>query len=142
MARPSPATRAECRASSASVTADTTPACSEWRRSPPLEVRKATLATVLARVGHGIWFNDHIEGDGPTFFQPASETARPAFEPRKCPQIAGCSSETWKHRFALDCVVVDAARIEPVSTPRFPANRVINSVFCRLGPFAAIFASN
>src|ERR1700704_5822709 len=49
--------------------------------------------------------------------QPAAETAGPAFEPRKRPQIAGYSSETGKHRFASDCVVVDAARIEPVSPP-------------------------
>ena len=34
-------------------------------------VRKATLASVLARVGHSIWFNDHIEGDGPTLFRHA-----------------------------------------------------------------------
>jgi bifunctional non-homologous end joining protein LigD len=40
-------------------------------RRDPLEVRKATLATVLARVGHGIWFNDHIEGDGQTVFRHA-----------------------------------------------------------------------
>ena len=33
-------------------------------RRDPLEVRKATLATVLANAG--IWFNDHIEGDGST----------------------------------------------------------------------------
>jgi bifunctional non-homologous end joining protein LigD len=37
-------------------------------RRDPLQVRKATLASVLARVGHGIWFNDHIEADGPTVF--------------------------------------------------------------------------
>src|SRR5215211_707950 len=37
-------------------------------RRETLEVRKATLATVLARVGHGIWYNDHIEGDGQTVF--------------------------------------------------------------------------
>ena len=72
----------------------------------------------------------------------ASETARPVFQLRKCPRMAGCSSETGKRRFALDCVVVDAAHIEPVSTSQFPANSEINSVFCRLGPSAAIFASN
>jgi bifunctional non-homologous end joining protein LigD len=82
MARPSPATRAECRASSASITADTTPACFLYAfdlvelngddlRRDPLEVRKAKLATVLARVSHGIWFNDHIEGDGPIVFRQA-----------------------------------------------------------------------
>jgi bifunctional non-homologous end joining protein LigD len=40
-------------------------------RRDPLEVRKATLANVLAGVGHDIWFNDHIEGDGPTVFKHA-----------------------------------------------------------------------
>src|SRR2546426_5119561 len=40
-------------------------------RRNPLEVRKATLASVLAKAGHGIWFNDHIEDDGPTVFKHA-----------------------------------------------------------------------
>ena len=34
----------------------------------PLEVRKATLASVLTKAGPGIRFNEHIEGDGPTVF--------------------------------------------------------------------------
>jgi bifunctional non-homologous end joining protein LigD len=33
-------------------------------RRDPLEVRKATLANVLAKAGPGIRFNEHIEGDG------------------------------------------------------------------------------
>jgi bifunctional non-homologous end joining protein LigD len=37
-------------------------------RRDPLEVRKATLASVLAKAGPGIRFNEHIEGDGPTLF--------------------------------------------------------------------------
>jgi bifunctional non-homologous end joining protein LigD len=37
-------------------------------RRDPLEVRKATLASVLAKSGSGIRFNEHIEGDGPTVF--------------------------------------------------------------------------
>ena len=37
-------------------------------RRDPLEVRKATLASVLAKAGPGIRFNKHIEGDGPTVF--------------------------------------------------------------------------
>jgi bifunctional non-homologous end joining protein LigD len=36
-----------------------------------LEVRKATLATVLVGVGHSIWFNDHGECDGSTVFHHA-----------------------------------------------------------------------
>jgi bifunctional non-homologous end joining protein LigD len=42
-------------------------------RRDPLEVRKATLASVLAKAGPGIRFNEHIEGDGETVFRhPAS----------------------------------------------------------------------
>ena len=35
-------------------------------RRDPLEVRKATLRSMLAKVG--LRFNKHIEGDGPTVF--------------------------------------------------------------------------
>jgi hypothetical protein len=41
-----------------------------------------------------------------------------------------------------DCVVVDAARIEPVSTPKFPANREINREFCGFWRLAAILTPN
>ena len=37
-------------------------------RRDPLEVRKAKLASVLAKAGPGVRFNEHIEGDGPTVF--------------------------------------------------------------------------
>src|SRR5262249_9338298 len=37
-------------------------------RRDPLEVRKATLASVLAKAGAGLKFNEHIEADGPTVF--------------------------------------------------------------------------
>jgi bifunctional non-homologous end joining protein LigD len=37
-------------------------------RRDPLEVRKATLSSVVAKAGAGIRFNDHIEADGPTVF--------------------------------------------------------------------------
>jgi bifunctional non-homologous end joining protein LigD len=41
-------------------------------RRDPLDVRKATLASLLARVAAGIRFNDHMEEvDGPTVFQHA-----------------------------------------------------------------------
>ena len=53
----------------------------------------------------------------------------PRLNPRKCPQIAGYLSETGKHRFASDCVVVAAARIEPVSTLKFPASREFSREF-------------
>ena len=34
----------------------------------PLEVRKATLRSMLAKAGLGLRFNEHLEGDGPTVF--------------------------------------------------------------------------
>jgi bifunctional non-homologous end joining protein LigD len=37
-------------------------------RRDPLEGRKATLETMLAKAGPGIRFNEHMEGDGPTVF--------------------------------------------------------------------------
>jgi len=37
-------------------------------RHDPLEVRKAALASIVARASPGIRFNEHIEGDGPTVF--------------------------------------------------------------------------
>jgi bifunctional non-homologous end joining protein LigD len=37
-------------------------------RRDPLQVRKATLASILTKARPGIWFNEHIEGDGPTVF--------------------------------------------------------------------------
>ena len=37
-------------------------------RREPLEVRKATLASIVAKASPGIRFNEHIDGDGPTIF--------------------------------------------------------------------------
>jgi bifunctional non-homologous end joining protein LigD len=37
-------------------------------RRDPLQVRKATLASILAKARPGIRINEHIEGDGPTVF--------------------------------------------------------------------------
>jgi bifunctional non-homologous end joining protein LigD len=58
----------------ASVIGGMTPACSyapstievngDDVRRDPLEVRKATLADIVASAAPGIWFNDHIEEEG------------------------------------------------------------------------------
>ena len=37
-------------------------------RRDPLEVRKATLRSTLAKAGLGLRFNEHIEADGPSVF--------------------------------------------------------------------------
>jgi hypothetical protein len=44
-------------------------------RRDPLQVRKATLASILAKARPGIRFNEHIEGDGPTVFAHACKTS-------------------------------------------------------------------
>jgi hypothetical protein len=41
-----------------------------------------------------------------------------------------------------EALAVDAVRIEPVSTFKFPANREINREFCKIGPSTPIFESN
>jgi ATP-dependent DNA ligase len=40
-------------------------------RRDPLEVRKATLKSVLVKAGPGLRLNEHIEADGPTVRTPA-----------------------------------------------------------------------
>ena len=44
-------------------------------RHDPLEVRKAALASIVAKARPGIRFNEHMEGDGPTVFAHACELA-------------------------------------------------------------------
>jgi ATP-dependent DNA ligase len=39
-------------------------------RRDPLEVRKTTLASMLATTNPGIQFNEHIEGDGADHLRP------------------------------------------------------------------------
>jgi hypothetical protein len=45
-------------------------------RRDPLEVRKATLASIVAKAGSGIRFNEHMEGDGRTVFAHTVRAAR------------------------------------------------------------------
>jgi bifunctional non-homologous end joining protein LigD len=40
-------------------------------RREPLEWRKATLARLLARAGHGVRLNEHLEAEGPLVFDHA-----------------------------------------------------------------------
>jgi hypothetical protein len=42
----------------------------------------------------------------------------------------------------VNCVVVDALQIEPVSSSKFPANREINREFYRFRPSGPIFTPN
>jgi bifunctional non-homologous end joining protein LigD len=51
-----------------SACADAVPVNGDDLRRDPLQVRKATLASIVAKARPGIRFNEHIEGDGPTVF--------------------------------------------------------------------------
>src|SRR6516162_7067020 len=58
----------------------------------------------------------------------------------RSPPIRGLSYTFRKSPVTHDCVVVDAAQIEQVSTAKFPANREINREFYRNGPCRAFLA--
>jgi ATP-dependent DNA ligase len=50
-------------------------------RRDPLEVRKATLASIVAKAQPGIRFNEHTEGDGPTVFASVNWFTSPCIRP-------------------------------------------------------------
>jgi bifunctional non-homologous end joining protein LigD len=56
------------KASSSTPTFDLIELNGDDLRRDPLKVRKATLASIVAKASSGIRFNENIEGDGPTFF--------------------------------------------------------------------------
>jgi bifunctional non-homologous end joining protein LigD len=64
-------------------------------RPDPLEVRKATLASILAKAGPGIRFNEHIEGDGPTVFAHACKMGLEGIVSKRkdSPYRPGCSPD-------------------------------------------------
>jgi len=72
-------------------------------RRDPLEVRKATLRSMLAKAGLGLRFNEHMEGDGPTVFAHACKMGQGIVSKRKDSMYrSGGSpdwpSRTWRHR--------------------------------------------
>jgi hypothetical protein len=58
--------------------------------------------------------------------------------PLKCPQIAGYVADTRNSRLASNCVVVDAAPIEPVSTANSLLTGKLTGNFAKSLPFAVI----
>jgi bifunctional non-homologous end joining protein LigD len=70
-------------------------------RRDPLEVRKATLASIVAKARPGIRFNEHIDGDGPTIFvgQMGLEDIGRSGRARPIVQAAGRIGSSRKTRF-------------------------------------------
>jgi bifunctional non-homologous end joining protein LigD len=78
-------------------------------RREPLEVRKATLASVLGKAGGGLRFNEHIAADGPTVFAHACRMGLEGIvsKRRDLPYQSG-RSKCWvkvKNRRARRCCV-------------------------------------
>jgi len=71
-------------------------------RRDPLEVRKATLRSMLAKAGLGLRFNEHLEGDGPTVFAHACKLGLEGncLEAQGFPYRSGCSPEWLKMKNA------------------------------------------
>ena len=65
-------------------------------RREPLEVRKATLASVLSRASPGLRFNEHLEhGDGPLVFAHACRMGLEGSKRRSSPYRSGDRSPDW-----------------------------------------------
>jgi bifunctional non-homologous end joining protein LigD len=69
-------------------------------RRDPLEVRKATLASTLAKASDGIRLNDHIEDDGPTVFKHACKLGLEGIVSKRkdSPYRSGRSSDWLKSK--------------------------------------------
>jgi bifunctional non-homologous end joining protein LigD len=65
-------------------------------RRDPLQVRKATLASIVAKARPGIRFNEHIEGDGPTVFAHACKMALEGSKRKDSPYRSGRSPDWLK----------------------------------------------
>src|SRR5256886_1082355 len=67
-------------------------------RREPLQVRKATLKSVLAKAGPGLRLNEHIEADGPTVFAHACKMGLQGIgsEPRTSTDRSGRSPDWLK----------------------------------------------
>jgi bifunctional non-homologous end joining protein LigD len=65
-------------------------------RHEPFEVRKSTLASVVAKAGAGLRLNEHIEGDGPTVFAHACKLGLEGIvSKRRDPRYRSDRSPDW-----------------------------------------------
>ena len=67
-------------------------------RRDPLQVRKATLRSMLAKAGLGLRFNEHMEGDGPTIF---AGRAHPCNISNNPPRLRATTSSPYGADYAM-----------------------------------------
>jgi bifunctional non-homologous end joining protein LigD len=74
----------------------------------PLEVRKATLASIVAKATPGIRFNEHMEGDGPTVFAHACKLGLEGIVSKRKDSAyrSGRSPDWLKMKNCIGCVTV------------------------------------
>ena len=76
-------------------------------RREPLEVRKASLASVLTRAAPGLRLNEHIEADGPTVFAHACRMGLEGIvSKRKTSTYRSGPSRDWLKSKNPDCAAV------------------------------------
>src|SRR5476649_819930 len=61
---------------------------------------------------------------------------------RKSPEVGGLRGSIRDFGDYEDCVVADAVAVEPVSTPKFLANREINMDFCQIRTLCDLLKAN
>ena len=82
-------------------------------RRDPLEVRKATLASIVVKASSGIRFNEHIEGNGPTVFAHACKMGLEGFvSKRKESRYRSGRSPDWLKMKNPACAAVTREREE------------------------------
>jgi bifunctional non-homologous end joining protein LigD len=78
-------------------------------RRDPLEVRKATLASIVVKARPGIRFNEHIEADGPTVFAHAKRGLEGIVSKRKDSPYRSGRSPDWLKSKNPACAAVKRA---------------------------------
>jgi bifunctional non-homologous end joining protein LigD len=82
-------------------------------RREPFEVRKVTLASVLARAAPGLKLNEHIEADGPTVFAHACRMGLEGIvSKRKTSTYRSGPSRDWLKSKNPDCAAVKREKEE------------------------------
>ena len=94
-------------------------------RRDPLEVRKATLRSMLAKAGLGLRFKEHLEGDGPTVFAHACKMGLEGIVSKR-------KDSTYRSGRSLDWLKMKNADAPAVKMPAVASGRQWSRPHCRL----------
>src|SRR5262249_47823720 len=97
-------------------------------RRDPLEVRKATLASIVAKASPGLRLNEHMEGDGPTVFAHACKMGLEGITRAPTMLLSnrwrGRRDRLWRRRVRLDPLLTGELRrsLDDVAMPLLSLN--------------------